>query len=131
MSDNTEMALYFIREFYRAKKSNLVGMVTPTFRFKPPSKPELTFDEYMTYIDRFVNSVNLIVHGISSDDDIIFKVDYTIETLSVKGGLGIEIKGYAIVKLLDDQIDYVEIINNTSELDPVKIANFRAELNKN
>ncbi|MBL1419887.1 MAG: hypothetical protein COC24_005195 [Alphaproteobacteria bacterium] len=131
MSDNTEMVLYFIREFYRAKKSNLADMVSRTFRFKPPSKPELTFDEYMTYIDRFANSVNLIVHGISSDDDMVFKVDYTIETLSVKGGLGIEIKGCAVVKLLDEQIDYVEIINNTSELDPVKIANFRAELNKN
>lgn len=131
MSDNMEMVSYFIREFYRAKKSGLADLVTPTFRFKPPFKPELNFDEYMAYIDKLVNSVNLIVHEISSDDDTVFKVDYTIETLSAAGGLGIEINGYTMVKVLDDKIDYVEIIYNASEYDPVKLNEFRAEIYKN
>lgn len=130
MSNNSEMVLYFIREFYRAKKSGLADMVTPTFKFKPPFKPELNFDEYMAYIDKLVNSVNLIVHEITSDDDTVFRVDYTIETLSAKGGLGIEIKGYTVVKVRDEKVDYVEIIYDVSGLDPQKLENFRAEIYK-
>uniref|UniRef100_A0A2A4Z970 SnoaL-like domain-containing protein n=1 Tax=OCS116 cluster bacterium TaxID=2030921 RepID=A0A2A4Z970_9PROT len=130
MSNNMQMVDYFIREFYRAKKSGLVDMVTPTFKFKPPLKPELNFEEYMDYIDGLVNSVNLIVHEITSDDDELFKVEYTIETLSVNGGLGIEIKGYTMVGVVDGLVDYVEIIYNANELDPQKLQEFKAELYK-
>ena len=128
MSDNMKMVSYFTREFYRAQRSGLVDMVTPTFRFKAPHKSELNFDEYMTYIDKLVNSVNLIVHEITSADDVVFRVDYTIETLSVNGGLGIEIHGYTVVKVVNELIDYIEIIYNMEDIDPQKLDEFRAEV---
>lgn len=109
MSKNHRLVEYFVSEFYLDKTAELAHIVSPKFIFKTPFVDQKNFDEYVIHVHSHVKNSNVTIDHISSKDDSIFEVEFTLETLENTANYGKKVSNIMKIKIEDNLVQQAEI----------------------
>lgn len=110
MSNNFRMIEHLAAEFYQANWQGISHIVTPSFTFKSPLQKNLNFDEFIQYISTIFSHLRISELSITSEDDIHFLIESTLEFVDNNQGIRAEMPGSANIVILDGKVDLIEIM---------------------
>ena len=125
------MVEQFVNDFYHAKPEDLSDIVTASFTFCSPLSQKLdfgqnlNFQQYSEYSKRFFNNLKAKQQIITSEDDVIFNVEFILEMLSADSDFLKEVSGVVTLTIKHDLVDHVEVTYNedlpsAAELEKIK-----------
>lgn len=82
MASNLNVVEYFLNDANRAQKALLEHVVSPEFTFAAPLMHPRNFKSYVSFTGSYSANRKVTIDTISTNDDMNFDVDYTVEFIN-------------------------------------------------
>lgn len=128
MTKNLQMVKLFHNDFYKNKRAELIEIISPEFTYNSPISGCLNFSEYVDYLNLIGDQSTAIKSETTTDDDVVFKLQFIFRILDFVDGFDEEMTGQGIVTLKNNLIYNYSVSYAEENTNPEKFEKIKAKL---